>query len=516
MAGIPVTNFGKVTVSIGYDAAATSIVLSSGHGSRLPSTFPYPLSWWNATDYSDPADDPNREIITVTNRASDTLTITRASEGTSASTKNTGSKTYKMVLSLTKAMYDALFTLSLTQSFRGLTVQTHPDSDKALSQVRFSADSIVMDDGQEIKGWSNIDVALTASGLNGIDTGAEAASVGYELWAIYNGTTKAGVLHRAKDYFLDEDITAGEDASQGLRSAVDNSTVRIAQGFQVSTAGPLEFVDVKLIKTGTPTGNYWFTIEANSGGVPSNTPLATSDKYDVSRLTTTAGVVRLPFRTPATISASTQYHLVMYGDYTVSATNFASWRMDGSAASYANGSKALFDSDTSTWTSDTDDDMYAKIYITRNDTAVTMPSGYTQKAKISPWAYNNASSNLMEFWQRDRTTFTGNGTNWKIGNFSAVAGAGNLVDTRAFLPPVPLMVVLEAYSAASALLWVGGLNVTDPVSTGTGASAYKGAAAMTNITAWVNCIAEIALEYNGFTFNAQASTHDLYVSTFRW
>jgi hypothetical protein len=29
-------NFGKVTVSTGYDDAATSVVLASGHGAKLP------------------------------------------------------------------------------------------------------------------------------------------------------------------------------------------------------------------------------------------------------------------------------------------------------------------------------------------------------------------------------------------------------------------------------------------------------------------------------------------------
>lgn len=106
--GTPVTNFGKVTVSTTYGSADTSIVLTTGHGSRLPATFPYPMTWWEATTYSDPSDDPNKEIVIVTGRTGDTLTVTRAGEGTSASTKNTASKTYKMVLSITKAMWDGL------------------------------------------------------------------------------------------------------------------------------------------------------------------------------------------------------------------------------------------------------------------------------------------------------------------------------------------------------------------------------------------------------------------------
>ncbi|CCD89842.1 protein of unknown function [Bradyrhizobium sp. ORS 285] len=109
MALDPVTNFGKVTVSTGYSAADTSVALFSGHGARLPSTGGgqgYNLVWWNSTDYPDPSDDPNVEIVRVTALAADVLTITRAQEGTSASTKNTAGKTYLMALAMTKKMID--------------------------------------------------------------------------------------------------------------------------------------------------------------------------------------------------------------------------------------------------------------------------------------------------------------------------------------------------------------------------------------------------------------------------
>lgn len=116
MALDPVTNFGKCTVSIGYNAAATSIALTAGHGARLPDpsvSGAFNVVWWNSTDYGDPSDDPNVEIVRVTARATDTLTITRAQESTSASTKNTAGKTYKMVLAVTKKMIDDISTRGL-------------------------------------------------------------------------------------------------------------------------------------------------------------------------------------------------------------------------------------------------------------------------------------------------------------------------------------------------------------------------------------------------------------------
>lgn len=98
-------NFAKVTVSTGYNAAATSIALTSGHGAKLP-TAPFNVVWWNASDYGDPSDDPNVEIVRVTAISTDTLTVTRAQEGTSASTKNTAGKTYRMIAGLTAKTFN--------------------------------------------------------------------------------------------------------------------------------------------------------------------------------------------------------------------------------------------------------------------------------------------------------------------------------------------------------------------------------------------------------------------------
>lgn len=114
-----VKNFAKVTVSTGYDASATSIVLTTGHGAKLPAPATdgaFNVVWWNSTDYSDPSDDPNVEIVRVTARSTDTLTVTRAQESTSATTKNTGSKTYKMILGATAKMITDIQTATQTGS----------------------------------------------------------------------------------------------------------------------------------------------------------------------------------------------------------------------------------------------------------------------------------------------------------------------------------------------------------------------------------------------------------------
>lgn len=99
-----VHNFALGTVSTGYDAAAISIVLTTGHGARFPAG-PFRATWWNQTDFPNPADDANREIVEVTTRSTDTLTIVRGLEtgfgGLAASTKNTAGKVYGFALVMT-------------------------------------------------------------------------------------------------------------------------------------------------------------------------------------------------------------------------------------------------------------------------------------------------------------------------------------------------------------------------------------------------------------------------------
>jgi len=118
----PAINFGKVTLSAGYASGITTVVLSTGDGAKLPdpaTAGAFNLVWWNSTDYSDPADDPNREIVRCTARTTDTLTIIRAQESTSDNNHNTGGKTYKMILSITKKTID-----DITSTFIAKTIGT--------------------------------------------------------------------------------------------------------------------------------------------------------------------------------------------------------------------------------------------------------------------------------------------------------------------------------------------------------------------------------------------------------
>jgi hypothetical protein len=150
MAGLdPVTNFATVVVDGLYDAAATLVDLQAGEGASLPatSTGTFHLVWWNATDYSNPENDPNVEIIRVTTRTGDELSaIVRAREGTAATTKNTSGKTYKM-------------RLAPTEKFRNDIVAYTPGMD-TFDNVTISSGAIT------ISQYANL---VTTEGGSGVD-----------------------------------------------------------------------------------------------------------------------------------------------------------------------------------------------------------------------------------------------------------------------------------------------------------------------------------------------------------
>jgi len=103
-------NFAIGTVSTGYAAGATSVVLTTGHGANFPTANGYYLLWWNFTDYGTaPQDDPNKEIVWVSSRSTDTLTVIRGQDGTAATAKNTAAKTYKMQLTANAGLIDDIY-----------------------------------------------------------------------------------------------------------------------------------------------------------------------------------------------------------------------------------------------------------------------------------------------------------------------------------------------------------------------------------------------------------------------
>lgn len=105
-------NFVKSQVSNGYSSTAEEIVVADISRFPDPGATGYNATYWDSTNYPDPSDDPNREVVRVTGKDSgtSTLTIVRAQEGTSASNKNTDGVVYMLIVALTAKMIDDIET----------------------------------------------------------------------------------------------------------------------------------------------------------------------------------------------------------------------------------------------------------------------------------------------------------------------------------------------------------------------------------------------------------------------
>lgn len=90
-------------------ASGTSLVVTAGHGTRFP-TVPFQATIWPSSSLPDPS---NAEIVRVTGRSTDTLTIVRAQEGSSARTVVVGDKIAATLtekhLETMEAMMDAAY-----------------------------------------------------------------------------------------------------------------------------------------------------------------------------------------------------------------------------------------------------------------------------------------------------------------------------------------------------------------------------------------------------------------------
>ena len=338
-------------------------------------------------------------------------------------------------------------TMFPTQTTRGMLLRTYPvdiTTSQTFNQVQlWHADEIAFNDGTVIGPVDLPDLLIgniTVNGANGLDTGSHQASTWYEHHLIRRSLDGALALlfHRASDFFLDETYTTPDDGSYILRRATGNANTRLAQGFKVDTTGACPFVDAKLVRTGAVAAGklVWLTLHADSGGLPTGAALATSDKFDASLISTTANFIRFLFRTQASLTAATQYHLVLNGDYTASDTVNISWRADVTAGAYANGSASW--ANNGTWTAVAADDFLFKVYITRTYGALTMPGtpAYDQSCLLG-YGYRDSGSSFIPFVALDRLHKPVPDTGLNTGAITATTPT--LIDLSAVLPPATVL-----------------------------------------------------------------------------
>jgi len=100
-------NFAVGALDGGVAAGDATLNVASGVGAKLPDV-PFRATIWCATDFSDAANDPDGEIILVTGKSGDVLTIVKGQEGTPDADHNTSGKVYGIVNTPTALQLAAL------------------------------------------------------------------------------------------------------------------------------------------------------------------------------------------------------------------------------------------------------------------------------------------------------------------------------------------------------------------------------------------------------------------------
>ena len=404
----------------------------------------------------------------------------------------------------------------LRQTFRSLHLRTSPNADVAATTVTLQrADEVVMDNGESVLDWDDLSAIITTAGAGGLDTGAEAASTRYEIWAIRKSSdgTKNLLLHRAKNFSADTSFTTATDAQRALRLSTGTATDKLAQGIQFSNSDVFHYIDVKLIRAGAVSGRVWFSIQASSGGDADAVALATTDKIDAAVISTSEENIRIIFRVPTTPSAATQYHLVLEGDYTKSDTVYIAWR---GVAAGGYGSGVAREYNGTTWANASGvGDFNFQAYITRNDAAVTMPSGYDQKCKIG-YVYNDSGSNFDPFVASDRFVQA-----YEIQATATItATVPTLIDISAFIPPGALEVEVAFWNGtSSAFSAVAGVPNGYDASAGSGSDPSAAGYVINRTPAAVNAVwtyASLITEFQGLYGSVGSGTMNLQVTGYRW
>ena len=154
----------------------------------------------------------------------------------------------------------------------------------------------------------------------------------------FTGSTWGSTVKTGIGYVANQKQLIGDTAGTG--NIMDATTDYLAQGFQVDTTANCAYINLLLLQVGT-TGNLTVRIETDNAGSPSGTLVhanatATITATDVA---TTATWITVNF-TAFSLTANTQYHIVLRPSATADATNYIQW-LGSTSNVYANGSLKL-------------------------------------------------------------------------------------------------------------------------------------------------------------------------------
>lgn len=117
-------------------------------------------------------------------------------------------------------------------------------------------------------------------------------------------------------YILDSYSELNRDGARNLNGTVNG----VGQSFTPNINASLYSVTLYLLKVGTPTGMAYANLYTHSGAygtssVPTGTPLAVSNPFDVSTLSTSYSLVEILFKTMNTIFLTANSNYVITLEY---------------------------------------------------------------------------------------------------------------------------------------------------------------------------------------------------------
>lgn len=139
MATLKYESLSKGTLANSIDASTTSIILNSGQGAKFPSAGDF----WIIIE----PNTANEEICKCTSRSTDTLTVTRGQEGTSAVSHGNNGDVFAV---LTKAALDQL-RIDLCQS--GTDANKPATEKQGILYLPTNSSQIYRDNGSNLRSW---------------------------------------------------------------------------------------------------------------------------------------------------------------------------------------------------------------------------------------------------------------------------------------------------------------------------------------------------------------------------
>ncbi len=123
---------------------------------------------------------------------------------------------------------------------------------------------------------------------------------------------------------IEQSVTSGGVQTSFAVQGATGTSQRRAMLFTVGAAAyTVSSIDINLLKTGSPTDNYY--IEIVSGADPNGAALATSANVAASSTTTSAAYYNFTFATSYTLSASTTYYIRLSRTGARDAVNYVNW-----------------------------------------------------------------------------------------------------------------------------------------------------------------------------------------------